>query len=119
VPEIQAQADVMVLPLKRGAALSSVPSKLIAYLFSKKPVIACAEETSDTSLAIKRAGCGWVQPPENMEQLVNAFQKAISLSKNDLESYGINGFNYAVDNYSQQVNLLKFVHVVREVAGTA
>lgn len=41
VPETQAKADVLMLPVKKGFARYSVPSKLIAYLFSAKPVIQC------------------------------------------------------------------------------
>ena len=40
VPALQSLADVCLLPLKKGVALNGVPSKLAAYLFSAKPVLA-------------------------------------------------------------------------------
>ena len=43
VPKIQAQADCMLLPIKKGAASSSIPSKLPACMFSAKPIIGCVD----------------------------------------------------------------------------
>ena len=59
VPETQAQADVMLLPVKKGFANSSVPSKLIAYMFSAKPIIASVDAESDTAECITTSGAGW------------------------------------------------------------
>jgi glycosyltransferase involved in cell wall biosynthesis len=112
VPEIQAQADVMLLPVKRGAAMSSVPSKLIAYLFSKKPVIACVDHNSDTAKAIEQAGCGWVIPPEETDVLARTLQSVAQTPKTDLLIRGMNGFNYASDNFSKKNNLKKLVHLI-------
>ena len=100
VPETQDKADVMLLPIKRGAAMSSIPSKLTAYLLSRKPIIACVEENSDTARVIKDANCGWVVPPEDFDKLMKFFQTIISFPKNDLIKYGANGFNYAEENFS-------------------
>jgi len=119
VPEIQMQADVMLLPVKHGAAMSSIPSKLIAYLFSKKPVIACVDEKSDTELTIKNANCGWVLPPEEQTALVKTLQSVIFIPPKELETLGRNGFNYAMENFSKKRNLEKLVSVIHDVSGIA
>lgn len=115
VPMIQNSADIMLLPIKKGAAMSSIPSKLPAYLFSEKPVIACVDEESDTSSAIREADCGWVISPENPVALCQIMKIVISLPVNELRRLGKNGFNYALENYSKSKNLKKILTLIDDV----
>lgn len=112
VPEIQDLADVMLLPVKRGAAMSSIPSKLVAYLFSKKPVIACVDGKSDTAQTIKNAQCGWVIPPEEPDKLAQLFQTISTLDAASLNQKGLNGFDFASSNFSKRLNLKKLVDFI-------
>jgi len=105
VPEMQDSADVLLLPVRKGASLSSIPSKLPAYMFSKKPIIACVENDSDIALAIRQSECGWIVNPEDTDSLILAMKTAISSTKKDLLHYGENGFNYAMENFSKEKNL--------------
>ena len=77
VPEVQSQADIMLLPVKRGAAMSSIPSKLPAYMFSRKPIIASLDLQSDTARAIVESDCGIVVDAENEQALIGALQEVI------------------------------------------
>jgi glycosyltransferase involved in cell wall biosynthesis len=119
VPEIQDLANVMLLPVKHGAAMSSIPSKLIAYLFSRKPIIACVDENSDTALTIKNASCGWIEPPEEMSAFVEILKKVVAIPNENLKKLGENGYKYAVENFSQKRNLEKLVHLINDVSGIA
>lgn len=114
VAEIQKKADVMLLPMKRGSDLSSIPSKLPAYMLSRKPIIACVDSESDTANAILKAKCGWIIPPENMNELIKITNYILSLSKEELEIKGLNGFNYAIENFSKRENLPKLVNFILE-----
>lgn len=114
VPEIQLQADVMLLPIKIGAAASSIPSKLPAYMFSKRPIIACVDEDSDTARAIKDASCGWILPPENISRLSEMMQKVASIANEELLNKGENGFSYAIENLSKENNLKKVVKYITD-----
>jgi len=105
VPEIQNQADVMLLPIKKGAASSSIPSKLPAYMFSQKPIIVCVDEGSDTELAIKLSKCGWVLPAENIEGLAIKMKEVSKIPPIKLLEIGLNGFEYALKNLSKKNNL--------------
>lgn len=116
VPEVQDRADVMLLPVKRGAAMSSIPSKLVAYLYSKKPVIACVDQHSDSAKAIEQARCGWVVPPEEMGELVSVFRLVADLKKAELEGKGMNGYHYATNNFSKKHNLKKIVEMILQAA---
>lgn len=108
VIEIQQQADVLLLPLKKNFASSSIPSKLIAYQFSGKPIIACVDSDSDTARVINESKCGWVIEPENINALSIKMSKAISIDKQVLQKMGENGYNFAKENYSREYNLKKF-----------
>lgn len=110
--EIQAQADILLLPVKKGAALSSVPSKLPAYMFSKKPIIASVDKTSATAMAITEAKCGWVLEPEDIDTLAEAMNNVLLLNKKTLEKLGDNGFDYGIKTFSKKHNLPKLIEVL-------
>lgn len=113
VPEIQGQADVLILSLKKGASLYALPSKLSAYMFSEKPIIACVEEESDTAGAIRAAGCGWIVEPQSIDALVEVMKKAAFLPVQDIRNIGRNGAKYSWNNYSRKVNLDKMAAIVK------
>lgn len=115
VPEVQSHADILILPIKKGSAASSVPSKLPAYMFSAKPIIACVDDDSDTANAIRQANCGWVIPPEDIDNLANLMVKVCSESKESLKILGQNGYIYSITNYSKKKNLEKLLCIIEEV----
>lgn len=114
VPEIQNQADVLLLPLKKSAANSSIPSKLTAYMFSEKPIIACIDNNCDTAMAIKKADCGWVLPPEDQNNLIKIMKLAVNLSPAELQQKGRNGFEYALEHFSKHNNLEKLIQLINK-----
>jgi len=105
VPEIQSKANVMMLPIKKGAASSSIPSKLPAYMFSAKPIIGSVDEDSDTAEAIQNAKCGVIVEPENAMALSEKMIQFSKMGKNELESMGENGQAYALEHFSKSHNL--------------
>lgn len=116
VPEIQDQADVLILSLRKNTSHYAMPSKLPAYMFSKKPVIACAEGESDIAQAILQANCGWVVPPEDKESLAQIMTECISVAKQELQTLGENGFVYAMENYARDKNLNKLIALIKQAA---
>ena len=115
VPEIQGSADVMLLPIKKGAASSSIPSKLPAYMFSKKPIIASVDIDSDSARIINEAKAGWVIEPENLDMLINVMTEASLTKKSELELKGKNGYKYAMENLSRKNNLNLLVNVILNI----
>lgn len=114
VPEIQDKGDVMLLPIKKGAAISSIPSKLPAYMFSAKPIIGCLDEDSDTAKAIIDAGCGWALEPENKEELIETMRKVKNLSPDELKIDGEKGFQYAMRHFSKIQNIKVIVKIIEQ-----
>jgi colanic acid biosynthesis glycosyl transferase WcaI len=73
LPEVLAAADVHVVPLRRGLARSSVPSKLYSILAAGRPIVASIDPGTEVARTVERAGAGLAVPPEDSE----AFTKAI------------------------------------------
>lgn len=74
LPEVLAAADVHVVPLKRGLARSSVPSKLYSILAAARPVLASIDPGTEVARVVRRAGAGVAVPPDDPE----AFTKAVA-----------------------------------------
>ena len=115
VPEIQESADVMLLPIKKGAASSSIPSKLPAYMFSKKPIIASVDNDSDSAKVIIEAEAGWIVEPENTDMMIDTLKQVYLTNRSVLELKGENGFNFALKNLSKKNNLKQLVKTVLNI----
>lgn len=115
VPSTQDKADVMCLPVKKGFALSSVPSKLPAYMFSKKPVLAAVDANSDTAECIRLSNGGWVAEPEDPRSVAEYMRQAYETSKEKLSIIGQRGFDYAIARFSKGVNLKILVDACKKI----
>lgn len=116
VPEIQSRADVMILPIKKGAASSSIPSKLPAYMFSAKPIIGCMDADSDTADAINQAECGWVIEPENALLLAEKMKTVAALDAAYLKENGEKALKYGLSHFSKSENLRKLTDIILTVS---
>ncbi len=115
VGSIQSKADVFLLPLRKGIGKTASPSKLPAYMFSSKPIIACVDEDSDTASTILSSDAGWVLPPENIEYLAGKMKTIASFPSEVLMQKGKNGYNFAMQNFSKENNLRKLVAIINEI----
>lgn len=114
VPSMQSKADVLLLPLKKGISLTATPSKLTAYLFSAKPVIACVEAESDVANILKVAGCGFVVEPEDAKALALAMKNIFGIEKKEMLLMGEMGKEFAISNLSKEANLNKLVNIIQD-----
>jgi colanic acid biosynthesis glycosyl transferase WcaI len=73
LPEVLAAADIHVVPLRRGLARSSVPSKLYSILAAGRPLVASVDPGTEVARTVAEAGAGVAAPPDDPE----AFTKAI------------------------------------------
>jgi colanic acid biosynthesis glycosyl transferase WcaI len=81
LPEVLAAADVHVVPLRRGLARSSVPSKTYSILASGRPVVASVDEGTEVARVVEGAGAGLAVPPDDPD----AFTKALVTLLDDPE----------------------------------
>jgi glycosyltransferase involved in cell wall biosynthesis len=115
IAEIQSKANVLLLPLKKGISKTATPSKLTAYLFSGKPIIACVEEESDAANILNESGCGLVVEPENIDAIAMAMKKISAMEKFQLQKMEKSGRNYAVVNLSKKANLNKIIATIEDM----
>lgn len=73
LPEVLAAGDIHVVPLRRGLARSSVPSKLYSILAAGRPIVASVDLGTEVARAVDQAGAGIAVAPDDPE----AFSKAI------------------------------------------
>jgi colanic acid biosynthesis glycosyl transferase WcaI len=73
LPEVLAAADLHVVPLRKGLAWSSVPSKLYSILAAGRPLVASIDPGTEVARTVERAGAGLTVAPDDPE----AFTKAV------------------------------------------
>ncbi len=105
-------ADAAVLPTKKGGALSSVPSKLLSYMFSGKPVIAAVDAESDTAQIISESQSGQIVSPEDsasIHQSCKYFQEHVF----ERTQFGVNSKEYAIQHFGRPANTSKVINLMR------
>ena len=112
VAEIQSQADVMLLPLRKYTSLRAFPSKFPAYLFSRKPVLASLEENSDVGQVIKKYKCGWCVEPDDKESLISLFKTIPGISADELFQMGSAGYEYGQEFLTKEKNLKLITDII-------
>jgi glycosyltransferase involved in cell wall biosynthesis len=116
VPLLQSLAHVCLLPLRKGAGMSSMPSKLPAYMFSAKPVLATVDEGSDTARCIRDANCGWVGEPENEFWLAKKMAEVTAMPVDALSLLGHQGRAYGLRHFSKAEGVQRLGAVVINAA---
>ncbi len=87
LPEVLAAGDIHLVPLKRGLASSSVPSKTYSILAAGRPLIASVDHNSEVARIVERAGAGIAVPPDDGEALTKAIQRLLD-SPEEIERMG-------------------------------
>ena len=93
LPELLAAADIHLVPLKRGLARSSVPSKTYSILAAGRPLVASVDPGSEVARLIERSGAGVSIPPEDSEALTKTLRQMID-SPDELEVMGRSGRSF-------------------------
>ncbi len=114
--EMLASADVLVLHQHAKVTDSVVPSKLLAYMASGRPIVATAAPNSETRLAIVRAGCGLAVQPENPAEFAEAILKLFK--HRELRAHcGASGRRFVCANFSRVTVLSRLEFLLCECAG--
>ena len=98
--EMLAAADLSLVTLNAGAALSSMPSKIFNVMASARPVLAVSPPGSEIMQIVTEAGCGWNVPPGSPEKLADAIIQ-LKGSESALIQMGKNGRACLEKNYSR------------------
>lgn len=114
VASVQKEADVMVLALIGGTGTQGVPSKLTAYMFSGKPVIASMDAEADAAHMILEAKAGFVTKADDVETFANSFKQMAAASTDNLQVMGDNSRRFAEEKLSRKVNLSLVVNEIKK-----
>lgn len=113
VPEVQSQADVMLISLAEGAAMSSIPSKIPAYMFSGKAILGALDMQSDTAKAIIESG-GTVTDPNDVNAFIEELRKYAGKSRSELAELGKKSLAYGLQHFSKERNLGSLIKVMKD-----
>jgi colanic acid biosynthesis glycosyl transferase WcaI len=96
LPEVLATADVHVIPLRRGLARSSVPSKLYSILAAGRPVLASVDAGTEVARTLEAACAGRAVAPEDPEAFCGALQEMLD-SPDERGSMGESGRRFVTE----------------------
>ena len=77
LPEVLAAGDIHVVPLRRGLARSSVPSKLYSILAAGRPVVASVDEGTEVQRTLEQARAGIAVGPEDIDAFTTALLRLL------------------------------------------
>ncbi len=113
--DVHAAADVLLLPMRGSSGTTSIPSKLIAYMLSGRPVVAAVDGASDIARVVEDSGCGVVVPPGDAQALAAALRRLHS-DPEELIRRGELARRYAEHHFGRQAGSARLASVV-EAAG--
>jgi colanic acid biosynthesis glycosyl transferase WcaI len=78
LPEVLAAADIHVVPLRKGLARSSVPSKMYSILAAGRPIVASVDTGTEVAAVVERANAGIAVPPDDPEAFTKALARLVA-----------------------------------------
>ncbi|MFN2388398.1 MAG: glycosyltransferase family 4 protein [Actinomycetota bacterium] len=115
LPQVLAAADIHLVPLRRGLARASVPSKTYSILAAGRPVIASVDAGSEVARLVERAGAGIAVPPEDPEALTKTIAR-LAADPHELETLGAAGRRFVETWASPAAVALAYETLFEELA---
>ncbi len=78
IGEVLATGDLHIVPLRRGLASVSVPSKTYSILAAGRPILAAIDPGSEVPRIIEQAGCGRSVPPDDADAFCAALTEMLA-----------------------------------------
>jgi colanic acid biosynthesis glycosyl transferase WcaI len=113
--EMLGAANVLILHQQRQVSDSVIPSKLLKYMASGRPIVATAAPDSETASTVFRSGCGELVEPESPDKLAAAI---LRLYRNDelARRHGAAGRRFVCENFSRHVVLRRIEILLCDIA---
>lgn len=89
--------DIGMIFLDYRFTIPNYPSRLLPYLMSRKPIIACTDPNCDTGTIAETHGYGLWCPSNSVSTFINAVDRIL---KSDIKLMGENGYNFFLNNYT-------------------
>lgn len=100
-------ADLLLLPIAAGQEFASVPSKLITYLLSARPILLLTNSRSESAIELQKSGAGFCVEERSGEAISSCLGSFISMSPEERLAMGRSGRVYAENFYSSDLALAK------------
>jgi colanic acid biosynthesis glycosyl transferase WcaI len=114
LPQSLSSADVHFVGLARGLAGYVVPSRLYGILAAGRPVIASADEESETAALVAAVGCGLVVPPGEAERAAEAI-RTLASGEHDLDEMGRRGRQYVEAEAGRETAFARYRTLLAEL----
>jgi colanic acid biosynthesis glycosyl transferase WcaI len=114
VPHSYASSDLCLVPLKRGTAQETFPSKVYTIMAAGRPVLASTDADSELAWVVGQADCGWAVPSDDAEALAAAIEYAYH-HRAESQQRGRRGRDYVVAHHSRQAIAQQYHNLISEV----
>ena len=91
--------DVGLIFLDYRFTIPNYPSRLLPYLMTRKPIIACTDPNCDTGTLAEENGYGFYCPSNSVEAFVKTIDRMLA---SDIRQMGENGYRFFLDNYTTE-----------------
>lgn len=91
--------DVGLIFLDYRFTIPNYPSRLLPYLMSKKPIIACTDPNCDTGALAEQNGYGFYCPSNSVEAFVTTINRMLAA---DIKQMGEIGYRFFLENYTTE-----------------
>ena len=89
--------DVGLIFLDWRFTIPNYPSRLLPYLMTRKPILACTDPNCDTGTLAEANGYGLWAPSNSVEAFTAAVDKLLA---SDLPAMGEKGYRFFLENYT-------------------
>ena len=91
--------DVGLIFLDYRFTIPNYPSRLLPYLMTRKPIIACTDPKCDTGTLAEENDYGFYCPSNSVEAFVKTIDRMLA---SDIQQMGENGYRFFLDNYTTE-----------------
>lgn len=112
--EVLASGDVLIAMIEPDAASYSVPSKVLSYLCSGRPIVLAADERNLAARILKHCGAGIVVDPKDASGFVAAIRQFLN-HENEATRAGARGREYADKMFDIGLIADRFDHILDSV----
>lgn len=91
--------DVGLIFLDYRFTIPNYPSRLLSYLMSRKPIIACTDPNCDTGTLAEQNSYGFYCPSNSVEAFVKTIDRMLT---SNIKQMGENGYKFFLENYTTE-----------------
>lgn len=96
--------DAGMIFLDNRFTIPNYPSRLLAYLENKMPILAATDINTDIGKIAEENGYGFWCESRNVEDFNNILEKYIRMSAEELKSIGEKGYEFLKNNYTIEIS---------------